>query len=253
LTAREVDALADWAAGGAPAGAPAPAAGDKAGAAEVRAAPEAGLDARSIPVDGAGGRVPVAGDLLVAAWWVDPGDGPLPRAAVLHADPPAAGGAAEEAVLGSWLAGQGPFRLPAGAAFRVAAGSTLRLEVLPARQPRGTEQGGRIVLRLGLLAGAPRFEIREAVLERAGPVEHRDRARVAALMPIGDGGPARLVLGGGDSGRPGVLLEVSRASADWPITYSFAEPPAVGPREELSWEPGGAAARARLWLAYPTP
>jgi hypothetical protein len=254
LTAREIDALSDWAAGGAPPGVQGPAEGGRSVTAEIRAAPEGGLESRSISLEARGGPIPVAEDLHLAAWWLEPRDGPCPRAAVLRIDPPAREGG-PEAVAGSWVAGQGPFHLPAGTAFRVAAGSTLRLEVLPGKGPRSAARdgAGRILLHLALLGRAPGSEARAVTVEGAGAVQLRATARVVAALPLGDGGPARLVLRGGDPGREKVLLEVSRSSAEWPISYAFVDPPSVGPEGKAAWEPAAAALPSRLVLIYTDP
>jgi hypothetical protein len=243
LTAREIDILCDWAAGGAPAGDSAAGTAAARGA-EIRASPQGGLEAHSVEVDGGGGVVPLAEDLHLAGWWIEPREGPCPRAAVLRVEP-AAGAAAPTAThLGSWIAGQGPFRLPDGAAFTLPAGSTLRLEVLPGKAPPGASRGGagKVTLRLAVLERPPRNRAHATVIAGRGAVDLPAAARVAAVLPLGEGGPARLVLHGGDPARSRVLLEVSRASAVWPVTYSFADPPAAGPGGRIAWEPLGAAA-----------
>lgn len=258
LTARELNVLLTWAAGGTPPGDPAK--GGDGGPPSVRwplGTPDAvlPLDETSLPPDVAAttrelvlplepaGRRLAAVDLL-------PGTSSVVRSARVSVRGPGAEGPGTERVLALWVPGDAPVRLPTGAGWTVALGSTLHVRVSYRKRwdrereaatdrsqvglyyaaASGTQEAGAIAVRVGraqadTAATADRRASGQSVVSGA--------VRAVAIWPEAPlaGAAVRVESVGVDGTRQ--LVAAFNARAGWERRYWFAEPLDLAARSSL--------------------
>lgn len=259
LTAREMNTLMTWAAGGTPAGtlraipAPAPASWPL-GVPDlvVPLAPPTALDAGVM----ADREVVLPAASLQGKWIALVDLRPQVPAMVRRAEI-ALRVAGKDRVIASWLPGEVPQRLEGGAAFRVPASASL---VVRMQHQRLTASGDapttdRSELGIYLSRAASRRDVRAINLEGPGPTEDgraftHDVASgmtLVALRPISGPPDATVALTViGPDGRRSPLMQVT-IRPQWPRRYVFARPVrlARGSRIEIRVT----AAQTSLWAS----
>jgi hypothetical protein len=258
LTAREMNVLMTWAAGGTPAGTP------QATAAPVPVLWPLGKPDLVLPL-----ALPVALDagateadrevVLPAASlrgrWIALADLRPQTPAMVRRAQVAIRTAVQDQVISSWLPGDRPQRLEGGAAFRVPASASLVVRIRYQR-PNASDRApiaDRSELGLYLSREASRRQVREVSLESPGSVEggHAFGHDVAAAMTLVavrqvSGPPdatAALTLIAPDGSRTPLMQMTIRPQ--WPRRYVFAQPVrlARGSRIEVRVT----AAQTMLW------
>lgn len=265
LTGRELDILVDWASGGAPEGSRTESKERGAGAestprraddpAEGGADPDAEWrvhewDGFVSPADQdrtelrASHRVRIDEIVYVTGWTLE-SDPPWLRGAVLWIEDTPAGGAEARTVesdtfLGSWVAGDGPFLFPPGAAFELRPGAKIRVDARYERtwllRSRKLEPRTRLRMRF-----APREAARRAISVPV-PLEEQAAARFgagAAMLAFFPAAPGRLLVERAPASR--VLLDLYRVSEEWPVMYRFPAPESGLPVWRPEGPPNGAA------------
>ncbi|HVR75364.1 MAG TPA: cytochrome c [Planctomycetota bacterium] len=250
LTAREIDRIADWASGGAPAGArdnlaPRPVPGVS--------SPGAGTaegDVRLYPLgDAPGARdldLGLEEDRFLIAWSVEPGGVPRAHAARLRFG---------RALPLTWTAGGTETRWPAGAGLRLEARSRVEVELLRGGLTLGPRTGAAAkesILRLVFARGRPALEVRSVLLGLDGAPLPRGSRILGAFPETPASAGALLLVGAASTGSPGRMLLVTGGSRPlWPLTYLFEEPPEVLEGEALRWAPeaGGSGPLIVHWAS----
>ena len=236
LSAREIDILADWATGGAPAGRRTlPDVSKK--PPSRSAEPSTGFETLvySVPAGESVAEfsLELQTDRFLAAWRIEPGDAGTFLGATL-----ARGGES----LGTWVVGRDESQWPESAGMRLPIGSRLRVEIHRGRfsSDEGGGEPGPTRLRLTLHKTKPPMEVRSALAStpRALPA---GSWRILSFFPApGSGG--RLILGSSTAAK---IIPVKQS---WPLLYKFAEPPLLSDSAQISWEPDGAP--GAVWVFY---
>lgn len=233
LTPFEQSLLVSWIDDGMPEGAPA-------GTRATRPAPRLPRSATSgtlrviVPARADVGRLAAAGERWITGWAFTPGD-PLITAAVISFDGvPAA----------TWVAGDGPVRLPGGTGFRIA--GRIRVDVRR-RAAAGYEQPfvprRSVVTLVTETARLPRRAWTEQVA--CGTLRDGPAAELLAVRPLLDRAEARLWVA--RAGAPAAIVGWFREFDPlYPRTYWLQRPIELGPDARLSSE---APCRVELTLA----
>ena len=259
LTARELNVLLTWAAGGTPPGDPAKGVDDSPAPApwpmgppdavlplpETTMSPDTPATTRELvlPLAYSGQRL-AAVDLL-------PGQASVVRSARISLRRSSPEGPSDERLLALWVPGDAPVRLPMGSGWTIAPGSEIRLRITyrkrwdREREPAtdrsqvglyfvaaaaGTQEAGAITL----LASRSAAESSTSADRRAsGLFVASDPLRAVAIWPEPAlaGAAVRVDTVAGDGTR--VLLAAFSARAGWERRYWFAEPLELAPGSRL--------------------
>jgi len=258
LTARELNVLLTWAAGGTPSGDPAKGGDDSPTPARwPMGSPDAVLPLAetSLPPDTpATSRelvLPLAYDgRRLAAVDLLPGTASIVRSARVSLRRSTPEGAGDERLLALWVPGDAPVRLPAGSGWTIAPGSELRLRITyrkrwdREREPAidrsqvglyfaaaaSAPEAGAVVLRASRVAA----EASTSADRRASALfVAAEPARAIAIWPEPAlaGAAVRVETVAGDGTR--VLVAAFSARAGWERRYWFAEPLELAPGNRL--------------------
>lgn len=258
LTARELNVLLTWAAGGTPAGDPAKGVDDSPALAVWPMGPPDAvlpLAETSLPSDTPGTTrelvLPLAfnGQRLAAVDLL-PGTASIVRSARVWLRRSGSESASDQRLLALWVPGDAPMRLPTGGGWTIAPGSELRLRITyrkrwdREREPAtdrsqvglyfaaaaGTQEAGAITLR----ASRATADASTSADRRASALfVASDPLRAVALWPEPAlaGAAVRVETVTGDGTR--VLLAAFSARAGWERRYWLAEPLALTPGSQL--------------------
>ncbi|MBI4586897.1 MAG: hypothetical protein HY717_23020 [Planctomycetes bacterium] len=262
LSAREIDRLLDWGAGGAPRGSAAqpgtapdsrPAAGARAppSRASLELALEHTLDAqrkeelvvRRLKLD-------LPEDRWLAEARFLPGSAAAVHDAVIYLLPPESGDASKAELLLAWSPGGAGVRYPDGTGRKVPKGSALEAR-LRYRRPwslQAAEVKDRSAIELLFREGAPGRAVTVMELRPEHAAHLQDGSRVLSLTPLAPPAGGQAELWAESRGEMRLLLRTRRLDPAWPMTFRLAEPWAMPEGTTLAIKTSPAGGPAALWI-----